>query len=94
MRPKRAFISSEFDHDHDLFYLLTGLAKHPDTPLRAHRLICKSALEGLPTGAGARAESSNEPYHCDLWSVDQSGWLRLIHAHRLSHWLTGSGYGS
>lgn len=46
MAAKRAFISFDFDHDEDLRNLLTGQAKHPDSPFEITDRSLKEPLTG------------------------------------------------
>jgi len=46
MAVKRAFISFDFDHDEDLRNLLSGQAKHPDTPFEIRDRSVKELMTG------------------------------------------------
>lgn len=46
MAVKRAFISFDFDHDEDLRNLLSGQAKHPDSPFEIKDRSLKEPLTG------------------------------------------------
>jgi hypothetical protein len=46
MAVKRAFIAFDFDHDEDLRNLLSGQAKHPDSPFEIKDRSLKEPLTG------------------------------------------------